>query len=69
MYVTGNVCKVVVDKGYAFIRVPGGADIFCHAGQLRNLEFDEQLTERRVRFEIDHRSGRPRAKDVYAAAD
>jgi cold shock CspA family protein len=70
MYV-GTICKVVVDRGYAFIKLPGSADIFCHAQQLRDLDFDEQLTERRVRFETetDYRTGKLRAKNVFAAVD
>lgn len=71
MFLSGTICKVVIDKGFAFIRLPGSVDIFCHAGQLRDLDFDDALMERRVEFEIEHgrHDGRQRAKNVFAAKD
>ena len=69
MYV-GTITKVIAGRGFAFIKWPGGADVFMHATALRDgLEFDELLTERRVEFEVesDHRG--LRAKNVRPAVD
>ena len=68
MYV-GTICTVVASKGYLFIRTKELDDVFCHAGQLRDLEFNEQLKERRVEFELQHVNGRQRAANVWASND
>ena len=69
MYV-GTITKVVAGKGFAFIKWPGGQDVFMHATALRDgLEYDELLIERRVEFDMasDHRG--LRARNVRPAAD
>ena len=68
MYV-GTICTVVASRGFCFIRTKELDDVFCHAGQLRDLEFNEQLKERRVEFELQHVNGRQRAANVWASND
>lgn len=67
MYV-GVVTKVLVDKGYGFIRLPDSPDVFLHARDLDDsLPWDETLTERRVEFEIVTGPKGPRAANVRPA--
>ena len=67
---SGTIAKVVVDRGYAFIKLPGSQDVFCHATELRDgLDFDELLTERRVSFEMASDSRGLRARNVRPAND
>lgn len=69
MYV-GTVCKVVVDRGFGFIRLPGSADVFMHAYDLTDdVDFAETLVERRVEFDLEHSTKGPRAVNVRPAKD
>lgn len=68
----GTVKAIVLERGYGFIVVPGRVkDVFFHLTSLADpdLEFNEQLRERRVEFDIetDRRSGKERAANVRAA--
>jgi cold shock CspA family protein len=51
---SGTVVSLQLDRGYGFIfQQVGKPDIFFHAKDLADgLEFDEQLKERRVEFDI-----------------
>lgn len=63
----GYVKKIVAEKGYGFIQCAGLPDLFFHCTELENLEFDERLIERRVRFRIENHFGRDRAVRVQPA--
>jgi CspA family cold shock protein len=64
---SGTICAVRADKGYGFIAPTGGGDdLFFHHRDLIDLEFDEQLRERRVRFNIISTDKGQRAKNVQA---
>ena len=65
----GSICKVVLDRGFAFIRLRGSNDVFCHASELRDLLFDEKLVELEVEFEMDSDHRGLRAKNVRAVKD
>jgi cold shock CspA family protein len=49
----GTVVKVLVDKGFGFLRPDGQTtDLFFHRQQLdREIEWDDSLLERRVKFD------------------
>jgi CspA family cold shock protein len=65
---TGTIITLHVDRGFGFIyHQRGGADLFFHANELVDLEFNEQLKERRVQFEIRQTPKGPRAYNVTAA--
>ena len=65
---TGTITTVYIAKGYGFISVPGDSDLFFHHTCLADdLEFDEQLIERRVQFEQITTSKGDRAENVRAA--
>lgn len=49
---SGSVLSVNLDRGFGFIGVYNGPTVFFHHGQLRGMGFTEQLTGRRVEFEL-----------------
>ena len=61
----GTVTKVKLDGGYGFIRSEG-EDFFFHRSDLDGLEFNEQLVEMAVRFDIEQAPKGPR-QNVTAA--
>jgi cold shock CspA family protein len=64
----GTVNKVVVDRGFGFIASAGQADAFFHMDDLPDdLEFNEQLCERRVTFDLVANRGRFRAANIRVA--
>lgn len=65
---TGTITSIVQGRGFGFIRRPGEPDTFFHCTELRDgLEFNEQLIEREVTFEVVHRESKQRAVNVRAA--
>ena len=64
----GTICSVRCDKGFGFIKSPGHtADIFFHCNDLVDLEFDEQLIERRIQFTLTSSSKGHRAREIQPA--
>jgi cold shock CspA family protein len=63
----GTVCRVVHDRGFGFISAPGQPDVFFHANDLVDLQFDDTLEERRVRFDMITTEKGTRAKNVQPA--
>lgn len=63
----GTIKTIKSDKGYGFISRIDAPDIFFHASCLDGLEFDEQLIERRVRFDIVGTDKGDRAVNVRPA--
>lgn len=65
----GIVDHVNVSRGFGFIRQSNNEpDIFFHLRSLDGLFFDEQLTERRVKFTVSIDDARgPRASRVWVA--
>lgn len=64
----GTIKNIVLSRAFGFIHVPGQPDVFFHYRDLDpQLELNEQLQERRVRFEIIEGDKGPRAKNVRAA--
>lgn len=63
---SGCVKKVLVEKGFGFIRnADGGDDVFFHMTDLRGgLEFDETLTGRRVSFDVQESAKGLKAANV-----
>lgn len=64
----GTITKVVLGRGFGFIRELDGAkrkDIFFHASQLRGgLQFDERLLELEVEYDVKETFGGPKAENV-----
>jgi len=64
----GKVKKVVQDKGFGFIEVSDGQDVFFHHSTVANGGFDNLVQGQRVEFEVDQNGGGkgkgPRAASV-----
>jgi cold shock CspA family protein len=63
----GTITAVNVARGFGFIGEPNGPDVFFHMSDCIDLEWGEQLTELRVRFDIVSTPKGNRARNVRAA--
>ena len=65
----GTIAAVKLTEGFGFIRRRGASrrEVFFHRLDLRGLEFDEQLLERDVAFELEETPRGQRARNVRAA--
>jgi len=59
--VSGEVCKVVREKGYGFIKSEDGREFFFHVSDLNDLSWEEISTGLRVSFLIKRDPGTGRA--------
>ena len=65
---TGNVKKVVADRGFGFIAADDGTEYFFHRSGLdSSLEFDSLGTGERVSFDVERSDKGPRAQHVRSA--
>ena len=65
---TGNVKKVVSERGFGFIRGDDGEEYFFHRSGLdSSLEFDRLADGERVSFDVERSDKGPRARQVRAA--
>lgn len=64
----GYVKAIKLEKGFGFIAQTDGPDIFFHANELIELAWDEQLLNRRVKFNVITNPRGLRAVGVQAAA-
>lgn len=64
----GSCKRVIADRGFCFLEMKGGPDLFCHVRDMDpNIPFDETLTARRLEFSIEQSDKGPRAVRVRAA--
>ena len=57
--------KKVTERGFGFITIEGGADLFFHAsGMAEHGSFDNLQIGDRVKFDLDESGERPRAINV-----
>ena len=65
----GTVINLQLERGFGFINEQiGQPNVFFHISDLEDgLEFDEQLVERRVAFDVIETPKGPRAANVRAA--
>jgi CspA family cold shock protein len=64
----GIIDRIVLDRGFGFVAVPNGPDVFFHCRDLDDgLEFSEQLKGQRVEVEVEPSDKGPRATFVRAA--
>jgi cold shock CspA family protein len=65
---TGTIVTVVESRGYGFISRPDDRDLFFHMRALvAPLEFNEQLLEQRVEYDVERCDKGWRAVNVRAA--
>lgn len=63
---TGTI-KTLTDKGFGFIAVEGGKDIFFHSSSLQDVSFDDLRQGDAVSFETEDSDRGPRAVNVCRA--
>lgn len=63
---TGTVASVIIDRGFAFIRLDDGSgDVFLHCHDLDDsIPFDATLEERRLMFDIETTDKGKRARNA-----
>ncbi len=65
---TGNVKKIVPERGFGFISADDGNEYFFHRSGLdSSLNFDQLAAGDRVAFEVERSVKGPRAAQVRAA--
>jgi CspA family cold shock protein len=65
--VTGTVKWFDSTKGYGFISVEGGKDVFVHYSAIQQDGYKKLLEGQRVQFDVvDGKDGRTQAADVQA---
>jgi CspA family cold shock protein len=60
---TGKVARSVSEKGFGFIKVDNGEDIFFHRSECNNM-FEDLIIGDRVEFEMEYSPKGPRAAKV-----
>jgi cold shock CspA family protein len=63
----GTIDRLRLEKGFGFIRAAGLDDVFFNVGDVTDMEWDETLLERRVRFYIVTTERGLKAKQVCPA--
>lgn len=67
----GKIKKIVEDKGFGFIQVDGGRDVFFHCSTVSDGAFTELSVGQQVEFTVDQSSTAsdrgPRAASVAPA--
>ena len=64
MTVTGKVKWFNGEKGFGFIEVPGGNDVFVHFSAIQGEGYKSLDEGQEVEFEIEDGSRGPQAKNV-----
>ena len=65
---TGNIKKVVFERGFGFITADDGQEYFFHrTGLDTSLQFDRLAGGERVSFDVERSDKGPRARQVRAA--
>lgn len=62
---TGRIDRLMIDKGFGFIKNEGGVDFFFHRTALKNIRFEDLKQGQFVDFEESETSKGLRAEDVY----
>jgi CspA family cold shock protein len=61
---TGTIARLLIDKGFGFIRDEGGLEHFFHRSSVRNAVFELLREGQRVEFTEEDSAKGPRAGDV-----
>jgi cold shock protein len=65
---TGNIKRVVSDRGFGFISAEDGKEYFFHRNELdSSLDFDHLNGGEKVTFDIEDSPKGPRASHVHSA--
>jgi CspA family cold shock protein len=64
----GTIKKLVSDKGFGFIQMGNGGDIFFHHSTVQNTQFDQLTEGQQVEYTVEQGGGQkgkgPRAATV-----
>ena len=61
---TGTIARLLIDKGFGFIRDESGSEHFFHRSVLRQVVFELLREGQRVEFTAEESTKGPRAGDV-----
>ena len=61
---TGTIARLLIDKGFGFIRDEAGLEHFFHRSSVRGAVFELLREGQRVEFAIEESQKCPRAGDV-----
>ena len=61
---TGTIARLLIDKGFGFIRDEGGTEHFFHRSAVRSQVFELLREGQRVAFTEEEAAKGPRAGDV-----
>ena len=61
---TGTIARLIIDKGFGFIRDEGGIEHFFHRSSVRQAVFELLREGQRVEFQAEESAKGPRAGDV-----
>jgi CspA family cold shock protein len=61
---TGTIARLLIDKGFGFIRDESGLEHFFHRSSVRGAVFELLREGQRVEFMIEESQKGPRAGDV-----
>lgn len=61
---TGTIARLLIDKGFGFIRDEGGLEHFFHRSSIRNAVFELLREGQRVEFIVEDSQKGPRAGEV-----
>ena len=61
---TGTIARLLIDKGFGFIRDESGIEHFFHRSSVRGAVFELLREGQRVEFQVEDSAKGPRAGDV-----
>ena len=63
---TGQIIRLIRDRGFGFLRAEDGKEIFFHRTELQDTSFDSLRGDETVEYDMgtDARSGRERAVNL-----
>ena len=65
----GTIARLLIDKGFGFIRDEGGIEHFFHRSAVRGAVFELLREGQRVDFTIEESQKGPRAGEVCSAVE
>ncbi len=65
----GTIKRIILDRGFGFIRSADGKEIFFHRSSLEELNFDSLKEGQKVEFEMENGPKGPRAVGVRAGSE
>ena len=60
----GEIKKLVANRGFGFIRLSGGKDVFFHRSDMADGDFDLLFEGQTVAFDVEESRRGPRARHV-----